>query len=139
MDRRNFIRKSAFAGALAWTGALSKARANSEHASKNIFDVAIIGAGVFGSWTAYFLKSAGQRVLLLDAYGPSNDRASSGGETRIIRMGTDRTKFILVGPSTRSHDGRSFSLAQELRSSIGREFSGFAILQIATVYRRRRF
>ncbi len=87
MDRRNFIHRSAFAGALAWTGALSKAHASSEHVPKNVFDVAIIGAGVFGSWTAYFLRSAGQRVLLLDAYGPSNDRASSGGETRIIRMG----------------------------------------------------
>ena len=29
----------------------------------------------------------GQRVLLLDAYGPANARASSGGESRIIRMG----------------------------------------------------
>ena len=51
------------------------------------FDVAIIGAGVFGAWTAWHLARRGQRVVLLDAYGPSNARASSGGETRIIRMG----------------------------------------------------
>jgi len=46
---------------------------------------AVIGAGVFGSWTAYKLRQAGHNVLLLDAYGPANMRASSGGESRIIR------------------------------------------------------
>ncbi|HYL46555.1 MAG TPA: FAD-dependent oxidoreductase [Candidatus Limnocylindrales bacterium] len=50
-------------------------------------DVAVIGAGAFGSWSAYFLRRAGLRVLLLDAYGPANARASSGGESRIIRTG----------------------------------------------------
>lgn len=51
------------------------------------FDVAVIGAGAFGAWTAWHLARRGQRVVLLDAYGPGNARASSGGETRIIRMG----------------------------------------------------
>ena len=51
------------------------------------YDVAVIGAGVFGAWTAYHLQQAGQNVALVDAYGPANSRASSGGESRIIRMG----------------------------------------------------
>src|SRR5258708_8088290 len=51
------------------------------------FDVAVIGAGVFGAWTAWHLARRGQRVVLIDAYGPAHSRASSGGETRIIRMG----------------------------------------------------
>ncbi len=51
------------------------------------FDVAVIGAGVFGAWTAWHLGRRGQRVLLADAYGPGNARASSAGESRIIRMG----------------------------------------------------
>jgi sarcosine oxidase len=51
------------------------------------YDYAIIGAGVFGAWTAYFLRRSGASVLLVDAYGPANSRASSGGETRVIRMG----------------------------------------------------
>lgn len=51
------------------------------------YDVAVIGAGVFGAWTAYSLRKSGASVLLLDEYGPSNARASSGGESRIIRMG----------------------------------------------------
>lgn len=51
------------------------------------YDVAVIGAGVFGAWTAYKLRQDGLSVLLLDAYGPGNSRASSGGESRMIRMG----------------------------------------------------
>lgn len=51
------------------------------------YDVAVIGAGVFGAWTAYSLRKSGASVVLLDAYGPANARASSGGESRIIRMG----------------------------------------------------
>ena len=51
------------------------------------YDFAVIGAGVFGSWTAWHLRRAGASVLLLDAWGPAHARASSGGESRIIRMG----------------------------------------------------
>ena len=51
------------------------------------YDVAVIGAGVFGAWTAYTLRGAGASVLLIDAYGPGNSRASSGGESRMIRLG----------------------------------------------------
>jgi monomeric sarcosine oxidase len=50
------------------------------------YDVAVIGAGVFGAWTALCLRRAGLRVALVDAYGPGNARASSGGESRLIRM-----------------------------------------------------
>jgi sarcosine oxidase len=51
------------------------------------YDVAVIGAGVFGAWTAYQLRRTGRSAVLLDAYGPANARASSGGESRLIRMG----------------------------------------------------
>ncbi|MBV8051840.1 MAG: FAD-dependent oxidoreductase [Acidobacteriaceae bacterium] len=47
--------------------------------------IAVIGAGAFGGWTALFLLRGGARVTLLDAWGAGNSRASSGGETRIIR------------------------------------------------------
>lgn len=49
--------------------------------------VVVVGAGCFGAWTAYHLVKSGLRVTLLDAHGPANSRASSGGETRLIRMG----------------------------------------------------
>lgn len=53
---------------------------------QSAFDCVVIGAGVFGAWTAWHLARRKQRVLLLEAYGPAHSRASSGGETRIIRM-----------------------------------------------------
>jgi glycine/D-amino acid oxidase-like deaminating enzyme len=49
--------------------------------------VAVIGAGVFGAWTAHHLHAAGARVSLVDAYGPANPRASSGDHSRILRCG----------------------------------------------------
>ena len=52
-----------------------------------VYDVAVVGAGVFGAWSAYQLRLGGASVLLIDAYGPGNSRASSGGESRIIRLG----------------------------------------------------
>jgi sarcosine oxidase len=55
--------------------------------TSNNYDVAVIGAGVFGAWTTYHLQRSGQTVALLDAYGAANSRASSGGESRVIRMG----------------------------------------------------
>jgi sarcosine oxidase len=47
--------------------------------------VAIVGAGVFGAWTAHHLQQAGHKVTLIDAWGPANTRASSGGESRLTR------------------------------------------------------
>ena len=49
--------------------------------------IVVIGAGAFGGWTALELLRRGHRVRLIDAWGPGNVRASSGGETRIIRAG----------------------------------------------------
>jgi glycine/D-amino acid oxidase-like deaminating enzyme len=47
--------------------------------------IAVIGAGAFGGWTALHLVERGARVTLIDAWGPGNSRASSGGETRVMR------------------------------------------------------
>ncbi len=47
--------------------------------------VVVVGAGAFGGWTALHLLRRGLRVTLVDAWGPGNSRASSGGETRVIR------------------------------------------------------
>src|SRR5687767_15990114 len=45
----------------------------------------VVGAGAFGGWTALHLQRAGHRVTLVDAWGAGHSRASSGGETRVIR------------------------------------------------------
>jgi sarcosine oxidase len=47
--------------------------------------VAVVGAGVFGTWTAVHLLRRGHRVTLIDAHGPAHSRASSGGESRMTR------------------------------------------------------
>jgi len=85
--RRGFVRKAG-AGAVGATLAPRSARGQSPGvATSPEFDVAVVGAGVFGAWTAYTLQRAGRRVALIDAYGPGNARASSGGQSRVIRMG----------------------------------------------------
>lgn len=72
------------------------------------FDIAVIGAGAFGAWTAYRLVQGGATVILIDAYGPGNSRASSGGESRIIRLGYGPDEIY-----TRSAQ-ESFALWQQL-------------------------
>ena len=47
--------------------------------------VVVIGAGVFGAWTAHHMLAAGHEVTLIDAFGPAHSRSSSGGESRLTR------------------------------------------------------
>ena len=54
-------------------------------ARKSADHIAVIGAGVFGAWTAHHLQQAGHKVTLIDAWGPAHSRASSGGESRLTR------------------------------------------------------
>jgi sarcosine oxidase len=49
--------------------------------------VVVIGAGVFGTWTARWLQRRGATVTLVDQYGPGNSLASSGDESRVTRSG----------------------------------------------------
>jgi sarcosine oxidase len=53
----------------------------------NNFDAVVVGAGVFGAWTALHLRRSGRSVALVDTYGAGNSRSSSGGESRILRTG----------------------------------------------------
>jgi sarcosine oxidase len=48
-------------------------------------DVVVIGAGIWGSFTAYHLRKSGAKVTLVDAYGPGNARSTSGDESRGVR------------------------------------------------------
>jgi sarcosine oxidase len=76
------------------------------------YDVAVVGAGVFGAWTAYQLRRSGKRVVLIDAHGAGNSRSSSGDESRIIRMGYGADEIY-----TRSAQ-RSLQLWRELFARI---------------------
>jgi len=68
--------------AAASVAAASRARAQTPGRA---WDAIVVGAGVFGAWTATHLRRARKRVLLVDAMGPGNARASSGGESRMTR------------------------------------------------------
>jgi len=81
LTRRDVIRGMAGAAALSATGAGKSEGALPRYDA----DAIVIGAGVFGAWTAWHLRRLGQKVLLLDASGPANARASSGGESRMTR------------------------------------------------------
>ena len=59
-------------------------------AGKGGEQVAVVGAGVFGAWTAHHLQLAGHRVTLIDAWGPAHSRASSGGGSRLTRAAYGR-------------------------------------------------
>lgn len=89
------------------------------------YDVAVIGAGVFGAWSAYQLRLAGASVLLIDAYGPGNSRASSGGESRIIRLGYGPDEIY-----SRSAQ-RSFGLWQQLFDKTEQLFQKTGVLWLA--------
>jgi sarcosine oxidase len=90
MNRRNFLKA---AGALAISapavrGATARAQAPAIRSSAGnslTADVAVIGAGVFGGWTALCLREMGHSVVLIDQYGPGNSKSSSGGEVRGMR------------------------------------------------------
>ena len=56
-------------------------------------DVVVIGAGVFGAWTALQLRRSGRSVTLVDAFGTGNTRSSSGGASRVFRVGYGREEI----------------------------------------------
>src|SRR5215470_16522207 len=109
ISRRLLIKScAAFSAFNAFTGAslpeaLGRTPAASQGRDKRTIraqrpHIAVIGAGAFGGWTALYLLRRGARVTLIDACGPWNSRASSGGETRVIRgiYGPDRIYVQMV-------------------------------------------
>jgi glycine/D-amino acid oxidase-like deaminating enzyme len=77
ISRRTALKAGAAAGVAAGLPTPAIARGAPE--------VVVVGAGVFGAWTAHRLQALGRRVTLVDAWGPAHARASSGGESRLTR------------------------------------------------------
>lgn len=97
MDRRRFL-GVAGAGAIGLgTGGLgaeehadSRRAASSPRRAPAIItnpasEVLVIGAGVFGMFTAHYLRELGIDAQVVDQHGPANSRATSGAETRGVR------------------------------------------------------
>jgi sarcosine oxidase len=100
-------------------------------------DVVVVGAGVMGSWIALESRRAGWETTLIDAFGAGHPRATSGDETRIIRVAhggdpfysrwsrealpawkdlaeaTDERLFVQAGVLWLAHDDDRFAAASE--------------------------
>lgn len=125
--RRDFVRLAAGAAALPMLQRVAAAAPSAgplrvpRIGTANDYDVAVIGAGVFGAWTAWHLQRAGRRIVLIDAYGPANARASSGGESRVTRLsyGKDDIYTRMALESQRSWDELSSRAGLPLFHRIG--------------------
>src|SRR5215470_13729647 len=76
---------------------------------------AIIGAGVFGSSLAWWLARAGWDVTLVDQFEPGDARATSGGETRLLRCGHGEDRLYAASA------WRARALWRELEAEYGTE------------------
>ncbi len=95
--------------------AMTGAEESSNRAGTPAPVVAVVGAGAFGAFTALALRRLGARVTLLDAWGPGNSRASSGGETRVLRgVYADKIYVELAA--------RAFTAWADLERRTGRTF-----------------
>lgn len=112
--RRRFLKTSLLAMTAAATG-LVPGRSARPGARRDGPRVAVVGAGAFGGWTALHLLQRSCSVTLVDAWGAGNPRASSGGETRVIRG--------MYGPDAVYVDWvlRSFELWQKAERDWGQQ------------------
>lgn len=127
MERRTFLKLAGAAAAGASVNAVAATLPWQRTARPA--DVVVIGAGAFGGWTALHLREMGHSVTLVDAYGPGNARATSGDETRQIRVGYgDRevySRWVMRGMELWREREREFG--RTLLSNAGR-------LQLATEF-----
>jgi len=77
--------------------------------------VIVIGAGVFGAATAHELARRGWAVRLVDMDEPGNDRAASGGESRLLRCGHGTDRWYT------NSAWRARTLWRELGAAVGEE------------------
>ena len=57
-------------------------------------EVAVVGAGIMGSAAAYALARQGRDVVLLDQFRVGNNRGSSHGRSRIVRLAYPEVEFV---------------------------------------------
>lgn len=107
---------------LAAAGAIGiAAQAKAATSTQGVVDVAVIGAGVFGAWSAWHLKKAGLSVALIDQYSPGHARSSSGGESRVIRVsyGGDPLYSSMAVDSLAQWDALSQRQSQPILHKVG--------------------
>lgn len=80
-------------------------------------DCLVVGAGVQGLCTAFWLARAGCRTTILDRFGPGHDRGSSHGGTRITRSSYDDLEFVRLASTANAFGWPTLeaALGQRLR------------------------
>ena len=79
------------------------------------YDVIVVGAGTWGSATAWHLARRGVRVLAIDAHTPPHEHGSHGGLTRLARQSNS------TGPQYVQLTVRAFELWDQLAARTGTE------------------
>ena len=75
----------------------------------------IVGAGTFGASLAWTLARAGEEVVLVEQFEPGDTRATSGGESRLIRCGHGADELYTASAR------RARTLWRELEAETGEE------------------
>ena len=88
------------------------------------YDVIIIGAGTWGSSTAWQLAERGRSVLAIDAHRPPHDHGSHGGATRLARQSNS------TGPEYVGLTQRTF----EMWSEIGRRADQEVLVETGNIF-----
>src|SRR5260370_30901964 len=57
-------------------------------------EIAVVGAGVIGSATAWSLAAPGVPTVLLEQFGLGHDRGSSHGATRVFRLSYPAPAYV---------------------------------------------
>jgi len=90
MDRRRLLGALAAVPTALALGAAAKKEPRASRRRKGAMapekhvDVAVVGAGAIGAWTAWHLVRQGRSVRLFDAYGAGNGRAASNLPTMLL-------------------------------------------------------
>jgi sarcosine oxidase len=64
--------------------------------SRKQAEVAVVGAGIMGSATAWALARTGRDVLLIDQFRFGHDHGSSHGRSRIVRLAYPELEFVAL-------------------------------------------
>ncbi|MGV3708680.1 MAG: NAD(P)/FAD-dependent oxidoreductase [Gemmatimonas sp.] len=93
-DRRDFLRVASLGTSALLTASCASTQSftpvagmtnRSKPRGGDVGHVVVVGAGAWGSWTAFHLRQRGVRVTHIDQYGAGNSRQTSGDESRGIR------------------------------------------------------
>ena len=99
------------------------------------YDVAIVGAGPSGAWTATRLARAGARVVLLDPSHPREKPCGGGITQRALEIVGDPV-LTLTSVSTPIGDGFLAQVVQPPTALLS--VLGLSVMALGSVLRRRR-